>query len=164
METGNRMVDLAMQLREWSHGLCIMGSGPYGFGVSTDAISPLKAVLHLTPVPFAETDFQLSEEQVCTAKLLGIVEEGGHIWRYLLPEELLEFCRGGDPAARIVADTLRRINDAQPAVTVGECMDAYDIMADWEIMGTADCSPAEQAFLSALSKASEPRTGMEMTV
>ena len=51
-EIKNRMVLLAEQLRELTHGICKMAPGPYGIGVSTNAVSPLTAILKLTPEPF----------------------------------------------------------------------------------------------------------------
>ena len=70
-ETKNKMVLLAEQLRELTHGICTMGPGPYGIGVSTDAASSLRAVLQLSPDPFLEENFGMSGEQECKADAAG---------------------------------------------------------------------------------------------
>ncbi len=159
-ESKNKMVLLAEQLRELTHGVCIMGPGPYGIGVSTDAASSLKTVLQLMPDPFLEENFGLPGEQECKAEMLGFVGDGG--CEYLSQEELRAISQGDDPAARIVAEAVLRINESEPVVTVRECNDAFDILADWEINGQSDRSPAEQSFISSLSRGPAPQAGMEM--
>lgn len=161
-ETKNKMVLLAEQLRELTHGVCIMGPGPYGIGVSTDAASSLRTVLQLSPDPFLEENFGLSGEQECKAEMLGFVGDGGCGREYLSQEELRKISQGDDPAARMVAEAVLRINESKPAVTVRECNDAFDILADWEINGQSDRSPAEQAFISSLTGDPAPKAGMEM--
>ena len=161
-ETKNKMVLLAEQLRELTHGICTMGPGPYGIGVSTDAASSLRAVLQLSPDPFLEENFGMSGEQECKAEMLGVVGDGGCGREYLSQEELREISQGDDPAARMVAEAVLRINESKPAVTVRECNDAFDILADWEINGQSDRSPAEQAFISSLTGDPAPKAGMEM--
>lgn len=161
-ETKNKMVLLAEQLRELTHGICTMGPGPYGIGVSTDAASSLRAVLQLSPDPFLEENFGMSGEQECKAEMLGFVGDGGCGREYLSQEELRKISQGDDPAARMVAEAVLRINESKPAVTVRECNDAFDILADWEINGQSDRSPAEQAFISSLTGDPAPKAGMEM--
>ncbi len=51
-----------------------------------------------------------------------------------------------------------------PVVTVQECNDAFGILADWEINGQGDRSPAEKEFIASLSEAPEHKAGMEMTM
>lgn len=161
-ETKNKMVLLAEQLRELTHGVCIMGPGPYGIGVSTDAASSLRTVLQLSPDPFLEENFGLSGEQECKAEMLGFVGDGECDREYLSQEELRKISQGDDSAARMVAEAVLRINESEPVVTVRECNDAFDILADWEINGQGDRSPAEQAFISSLSGDPAPKAGMEM--
>ena len=161
-ETKNKMVLLAEQLRELTHGICTMGPGPYGIGVSTDAASSLRAVLQLSPDPFLEENFGMSGEQECKAEMLGFVGDGGCGREYLSQEELRKISQGDDPAARMVAEAVLRINESKPAVTVRECNDAFDILADWEINGQSGRSPAEQAFISSLTEDTAPKAGMEM--
>ena len=81
---------------------------------------------------------------------------------YLSQEELREISQGDDPAARMVAEAVLRINESKPAVTVRECNDAFGILADWEINGQSSRSPAEQAFISSLTGDPAPKAGMEM--
>ena len=161
-ESKNKMVLLAEQLRELTHGVCIMGAGPYGIGVSTDAASSLRTVLQLTPDPFLEENFGLPGEQECKAEMLGFVGGGGCDREYLSQEELREISQGDDPAARMVAEAVLRINESEPVVTVQECNDAFAVLADWEINGQSERSPAEQAFISSLSGNPAPKAGMEM--
>lgn len=161
-ETKNKMVLLAEQLRKLTHGICTMGPGSYGIGVSTDAASSLRAVLQLSPDPFLEENFGMSGEQECKAEMLGFVGDGGCGREYLSQEELRKISQGDDPAARMVAEAVLRINESKPAVTVRECNDAFDILADWEINGQSDRSPAEQAFISSLTGDPAPKAGMEM--
>ncbi len=161
-ETKNKMVLLAEQLRELTHGICTMGPGPYGIGVSTDAASSLRAVLQLSPDPFLEENFGMSGEQECKAEMLGFVGDGGCGREYLSQEELREISQGDDPAARMVAEAVLRINESKPTVTVRECNDAFGILADWEINGQSNRSPAEQAFISSLTGDPAPKAGMEM--
>ena len=163
-EVKNRIVLLAEQLRELTHGVCIMGPGPYGIGVSTDAASSLQTVLQLSPDPFLEENFGIPGEQECKAEIRGFVGDGGCDREYLSQEELRELSQGDDPIARMVAEAVLRINGSEPVVTVRECNDAFDILADWEINGQSDRSPAEQAFISSLSGDPTPKAGMEMSM
>ena len=159
-ESKNKMVLLAEQLRELTHGVCIMGPGPYGIGVSTDAASSLQAILQLSPDPFLEENFGLPGEQECKAEIRGFVGNGG--CEYLSQEELRTISRGDDPAARMVAEAVLRINESEPVVTVQECNDAFDILADWEINGQSDRSPAEKDFIASLSETPAQKAGMEI--
>ena len=163
-EVKNRMVLLAEQLRELTHGVCIMGPGPYGIGVSTDAASSLQTVLQLSPDPFLEENFGMPGEQECKAEIRGFVGNGGCDREYLSQEELRELSQGDDPIARMVAEAVLRINGSEPVVTVRECNDAFDILADWEVNGQSERSPAEQAFISSLSGDPAPKAGMEMSM
>ena len=163
-EVKNRMVLLAEQLRELTHGVCIMGPGPYGIGVSTDAASSLQTVLQLSPDPFLEENFGMPGEQECKAEIRGFVGNGGCDREYLSQEELRELSQGDDPVARMVAEAVLRINGSEPVVTVRECNDAFDILADWEVNGQSERSPAEQAFISSLSGDPAPKAGMEMSM
>lgn len=163
-ELKNRMVLLAEQLRELTHGVCIMGPGPYGIGVSTDAASSLQTVLQLSPDPFLEENFGMPGEQECKAEIRGFVGNGGCDREYLSQEELRELSQGDDPVARMVAEAVLRINGSEPVVTVRECNDAFDILADWEVNGQSERSPAEQAFISSLSGDPAPKAGMEMSM
>lgn len=163
-ETKNKMVLLAKRLRELTHGVCIMGPGPYGIGVSTDTASPLIAILQLTPDPFLEENFGMPRELACTAEMKAFTEDQRERREYLTQQELLDFCRGDDPVARIVAGAILQINESQSAVTVQECSDAFDILADWEINGQSDRSPAERAFIASLSRNPAPKAGMEMSM
>lgn len=160
----NKMVLLAQQLRELTHGICVMGPGPYGIGVSTDSVSPLTAILQLTPDPFVEENFSLPGTQTCTAEMKAFVESQRALQEYLTPEELSDFSRGDDPAARIVAEAILRINDSNPVVTVRECNHAFDILADWEINGQAERSPGEKEFIASLSETPAQKSGIEMTI
>ena len=117
-EIKNRLVLLAEQLRELTHGVCIMGPGPYGIGVSTDAASSLQTILQLSPNPFLEENFGLPGEQECKAEICGFVGDGGCDREYLSQEELRELSQGDDPAARMVAEAVLRINGSEPVVTV----------------------------------------------
>ena len=83
---------------------------------------------------------------------------------YLTRDELTAFSQGVDPAARIVAEAILRMNESNPVVTVQECNDAFGILADWEINGQGDRSPAEKDFIASLSEAPEHKAGMEMTM
>ena len=163
-EVKNRMVLLAEQLRELTNGVCIMGPGPYGIGVSTDAASSLQTVLQLSPDPFLEENFGMPGEQECKAEIRGFVGNGGCDREYLSQEELRELSQGDDPIARMVAEAVLRINGSEPVVTVRECNDAFDILADWEVNGQSERSPAEQAFISSLSGDPAPKAGMEMSM
>ncbi len=163
-EIKNRMVLLAEQLRELTHGICKMGPGPYGIGVSTDAVSPLTAILLLTPNPFEEGDVRLPDDQNCTAEMRAYTKEQMALRTYLTKDELTAFSQGDDPAARIVAEAILRMNESNPVVTVQECNDAFGILADWEINGQGDRSPAEKEFIASLSEAPEHKAGMEMTM
>ena len=163
-EVKNRMVLLAEQLRELTHGVCIMGPGPYGIGVSTDAASSLQTVLQLSPDPFLEENFGMPGEQECKAEIRGFVGDGGCDREYLSQEELRKLGQGDDPVARMVAEAVLRINGSEPVVTVRECNDAFDILADWEVNGQSERSPAEQAFISSLSGDPAPKAGMEMSM
>lgn len=163
-EIKNRMVLLTEQLRELTHGICIMGPGPYGIGVSTDNASSLWTVLQLSPDPFLEENFGLPDGQECLAEMLGFIEDGGRFKGYLSQEGLMAISHGDDPAARIVAEAVLRINESKPVITVQECSEAFDILANWEINGQSDRSPAEEAFIASLSDAPAPKTGMEMSM
>lgn len=163
-EVKNKMVLLAEQMRELTHGVCIMGPGPYGLGVSTDAASSLRTVLQLSPDPFLEENFGLPDGQECRAEMLGFIEDGGSSREYLSQDKLRGIRQSGSPAARMVAEAILKINESQPAVTVRECNDAFDILADWEINGQSDRSPAEQAFIDSLSRDPAPKAGMEMSM
>ena len=163
-EIKNRMVLLAEQLRELTHGICKMAPGPYGIGVSTDAASPLTAILLLTPNPFEEGDVRLPDDQNCTAEMRAYTKEQWALRTYLTRDELTAFSQGDDPAARIVAEAILRMNESNPVVTVQECNDAFGILADWEINGQGDPSTAEKEFIASLSKTSAPKAGMEMTM
>ena len=163
-EIKNRVVLLAEQLRELTHGICIMGPGPYGIGVSTDMASPLTVILQLTPDPFEEGDIRLPGEQTCTAEIRAFTEQQRAARTYLTKEELVAFSLGAHPAARIVAEAVLRMNESDHIVTTQECDDAFGILADWEINGQGDRSPAEKDFIASLSDAPEPRAGMEMTM
>lgn len=163
-EVKNRMVLLAEQLRELTHGVCIMGPGPYGIGVSTDAASSLQTVLQLSPDPFLEENFGMPGEQECKAEIRGFVGDGGCDREYLSQEELRELSQRDDPIARMVAEAVLRINGSESVVTVRECNDAFDILADWEVNGQSERSPAEQAFISSLSGDPAPKAGMEMSM
>ena len=163
-EIKNRMVLLAEQLRELTHGICKMGPGPYGIGVSTNAVSPLTAILLLTPEPFKEGNICLPGNQTCTVEMCAFTEEQRALRTYLTRDELAAFSQGDDPAARIVAEAILRMNDSGPVVTAQECNDAFDILADWEINGQGDPSAAETEFIASLSKTSAPKAGMEMTM
>jgi len=157
----NKLVQLSEQLRELTHGICAMGPGPYGIGVSTNAVSPLTAILQLTPDPFSEENDHLPDGQACTAEMRVFVEKRRHLEEYLSQEELVAFSQGDDPAARIVAEAVLQMNAAKTVVTVGECMDAFGILADREISGQSDPSSEERAFIASLS----PReAGHEMTM
>ena len=111
-EIKNRMVLLAEQLRELTHGICKMGPGPYGIGVSTDAASPLTAILLLTPNPFEEGDVRLPDDQNCTAEMRAYTKEQWALRTYLTRDELTAFSQGDDPAARIVAEAILRMNES----------------------------------------------------
>lgn len=161
-EVKNRMVLLAEQLRELTHGVCIMGPGPYGIGVSTDAASSLQTVLQLSPDPFLEENFGIPGEQECKAEIRGFVGDGGCDREYLSQEELREISQGDDSAARMVAEAVLRINGSEPVVTVRECNDAFDILADWEVNGQSERSPAEKDFIASLSETPAQKAGMEM--
>ena len=163
-EVKNRMVLLAEQLRELTNGVCIMGPGPYGIGVSTDAASSLQTVLQLSPDPFLEENFGMPGEQECKAEIRGFVGDGGCDREYLSQKKLRELSQGDDPIARMVAEAVLRINGSEPVVTVRECNDAFDILADWEVNGQSERSPAEQAFISSLSGDPAPKAGMEMSM
>ena len=163
-EIKNRMVLLAEQLRELTHGICKMGPGPYGIGVSTDAVSPLTAILLLTPNPFEEGDVRLPDDQNCTAEMRAYTKEQMALRTYLTKDELTAFSQGDDPAARIVAEAILRMNESGPVVTVQECNDAFGVLADWEISGQSATSPAEKEFIASLSKTSAPKAGMEITM
>ena len=161
-ELKNRMVLLAEQLRELTHGVCIMGPGPYGIGVSTDAASSLQTVLQLSPDPFLEENFGMPGEQECKAEIRGFVGDGGCDREYLSQEELREISQGDDSAARMVAEAVLRINGSEPVVTVRECNDAFDILADWEVNGQSERSPAEKVFIASLSETPAQKAGMEI--
>lgn len=161
-EVKNRMVLLAEQLRELTHGVCIMGPGPYGIGVSTDAASSLQTVLQLSPDPFLEENFGIPGEQECKAEIRGFVGDGGCDREYLSQEELREISQGDDSAARMVAEAVLRINGSEPVVTVRECNDAFDILADWEVNGQSERSPAEKDFIASLSETPAQKAGMEI--
>ena len=163
-EVKNRMVLLAEQLRELTHGVCIMGPGPYGIGVSTDAASSLQTVLQLSPDPFLEENFGIPGEQECKTEIRGFVGDGGCDREYLSQKKLRELSQGDDPIARMVAEAVLRINGSEPVVTVRECNDAFDILADWEVNGQSERSPAEQAFISSLPGLPAPKAGMEMSM
>lgn len=163
-EIKNRMILLAEQLRELTHGICIMGPGPYGIGVSTDTASPLTAILQLTPYPFKEGNICLPARQTCTVEMRAFTEEQRALRTYLTKEELVSISQGNDPAARIVAEAILKMNEAGPVVTVQECDDAFGILADWEINGQGDRSPAEKEFIASLSEAPEQKAGMEMAM
>ena len=163
-EIKNRMVLLAEQLRELTHGICKMGPGPYGIGVSTDAVSPLTAILLLTPDPFEEGDVRLPDDQNYTAEMCAYTKEQWALRTYLTRDELTAFSQGDDPAARIVAEAILRMNESNPVVTVQECNDAFGILADLEINGQGDRSPAEKEVIASLSEAPEHKAGMEMTM
>ena len=161
-ELKNRMVLLAEQLRELTNGVCIMGPGPYGIGVSTDAASSLQTVLQLSPDPFLEENFGMPGEQECKAEIRGFVGDGGCDREYLSQEELREISQGDDSAARMVAEAVLRINGSEPVVTVRECNDAFDILADWEVNGQSERSPAEKVFIASLSETPAQKAGMEI--
>ena len=82
-EIKNRMVLLAEQLRELTHGICKMAPGPYGIGVSTNAVSPLTAILKLTPEPFKEGNICLPGNQTCTVEMCAFTEEQRALRTYL---------------------------------------------------------------------------------
>ena len=161
-EVKNRMVLLAEQLRELTHGVCIMGPGPYGIGVSTDAASSLQTILQLSPDPFLEENFGMPGEQECKAEIRGFIGDGGCDREYLSQEELREISQGDDSAARMVAEAVLRINGSEPVVTVRECNDAFDILADWEVNGQSERSPAEKDFIASLSETPAQKAGMEI--
>lgn len=102
--------------------------------------------------------------QECQAEMLGYVEDGERFKGYLSQEGLMAFSRGDDPAARIVAEAVLRINESKPVVTVQECNEAFDVLVDWEINEQSDRSPAEKAFIASLSEAPGPTSGMEMSM
>ena len=62
----------------------------------------------------------------------------------------------------MVAEAVLRINGSEPVVTVQECNDAFDILADWEINGQSDRSPAEKDFIASLSETPAQKAGMEI--
>ncbi len=161
-EIKNRMALLAEQLRELTHGVCIMGPGPYGIGVSTDAASSLQTVLQLSPDPFLEENFGMPGEQECKAEIRGFIGDDGCDREYLSQEELRELSQGDDPVARMVAEAVLRINGSEPVVTVRECNDAFDILADWEINGQSERSSAEKDFIASLSETPAQKAGMEI--
>lgn len=163
-ENKNRMVLLAEQLRELTHGVCVMGPGPYGIGVSTHEVSPLTAVLQLTPDPFPEENLHFPGDLTCKAEIKVFIEAQRRRQEYLTQEELIGFSQGDHAAARMVAEAALRINASDPVLTVQECNDAFNVLADWHISGQEDRSPAELEFISSLSEEPAPKTGMEMTM
>ncbi len=158
----NKLVRFTEQFRELTRGVCTMGPGPYGIGVSTDTVSPLRAILLLTPDPFEENS-HLPDGQECAAEMRAYVEAHRQLGKYLSQDELLEFSQGDDPAASIVAEAVIRMNETKSVVTVRECLDAFDILADREINDRLERTGEERAFIDSLA-AQKGGHGMTMSM
>lgn len=132
-ETSNPMLELTNHIRQLTFGLCRPGPGPYGFGVWNANISRIGIVIRMAPNPFqeqalpTETDFMVTVEAVS--------QEGRSYGKVIRDAELVKMSEEGDPATRIVAKAALLL--CQPIqITMQECTDAFNVLAESEIQGS----------------------------
>lgn len=136
--TENRMLRLAEELRTLTMGLCRVGPGPYGFGVSTSQLSSVGAVICLEPDPYGEEPLPDGlTEYTATVRPIDTRREGRSYGRGISDGRLQELAQGGDIATRAAAKGLLQICGKPVVVSAQEGDDAFDAMAYTEASGQA---------------------------
>lgn len=136
------MLELVDELRQLTQGICRAGAGPYGIGVNTHHASQLQLWIRLTPTPFGDTPLS-PEITECTAEVLGAVGTREMGSEHLPRAQIEQLAREGDPVTRIVADALLKLGTTPISVTVKDCEEAFDVLAD-NIRYGKDCPTLEE--------------------
>lgn len=142
----NRVIRLAEELRALTLGICRVGPGPYGFGVSTKKISNVGAVVCMDPDPYGEEPLPDSvTEYTLTVRPADHESGSASFGQVISGERLLELAQDGDIATRAVAKGLLQLAGKPVVASKQEDMDAFDRMADDEINGCGDSFTADEA-------------------
>ena len=142
----NRVIRLAEELRALTLGICRVGPGPYGFGVSTKGISKVGAVVCMAPDPYGEEPLPDSvTEYTFTVRPTDHENGSASFGKVISRERLLELAEGGDIVTRAVAKGLLQLAGKPVVASKQEDIDAFDRMADDEINGRGDSFTADEA-------------------
>ena len=123
----NPMLSLKQQIEEKSEGLCTIGSGPGGIGVS----SPHESEIYMSLIFEPE---QVQDDVVFPELIEGyFVRAAGfdtETDQELTKEELEELLKESqNPITQKIADTVLALSEPQ-YISAEECADAFEIMAE----------------------------------
>lgn len=122
---GNIMLDLIEKIQQQTEGMCTVGSGPYGFGITNSNLADIGICFHFNPDPIdRETIFPewLQDYEVC------LVAFGKASQRALGAEEVAALTQDKNAATAKVATLVEELSGQPYHVTREECVDAFDIL------------------------------------
>lgn len=123
---GNIMLDLIEKIQQQTEGMCTVGSGPYGFGITNSNLADISICFHFYPDPIdRETIFPewLQDYEV------RLVAFGKASQRALGAEEVAALTQDKNTATAKVATLVEELSGQPYHVTREECVDAFDILA-----------------------------------
>lgn len=125
----NPMLSLRQQIEEKSEGLCNIGPGPGGIGVSNPSGSEVYMLLMFEPKPVQEGVVFPESVDGYSVRIAGFDEETD---RELTKEELEQLLKESqNPTTQKIADTVLALSEPQ-YISTEECVNAFRIMADEE--------------------------------
>lgn len=134
MQTTNQLLRLAGDIRSRTYGMCRVGPGPYGFGVSNNNPARIGLFLNISPNPYDGQASAVSDSAVLTVTVEAF-EKGTSFDKMLSIEDIRSFRQDKDPATCAVAKAILTISGKPIQISKAEYDEAFHIMACQDMEG-----------------------------
>lgn len=137
----NTLISIGQQIAENTGGLCRIGPGPGGLGVTNPKLSEICLLLVFDPEPVQDEVIFPESVEGYTVRTAGFETD---TWRELSRDELQNLsAESKNPVTQKIADTVLALSNPQ-YVSTEECVEAFRQLADEETQEVCE----------------EPQTGM----
>lgn len=122
----NRMLGLAVQIRQRTCGMCRVGPGIYGFGVYNSPLTKVGMLVIVTPNPCGDAPVPPGTTE-CEVSVAGFSQSDQ---RLLSREDLFRMRESSDRVTGLVISTLLELGETPVRITMEEYNEALGIMVD----------------------------------
>lgn len=130
-QLNNPMLELADRIAEKTDGLCQVGPGPYGFGVSNQHQSKIGIIIGTDPDMVQDSTILPADVEGYEVSVVGFHTDERRI---VSPEEIEAAARdSSDPATQKIALALRELSGEKLWISTKDCSEAFDVMAQREM-------------------------------
>ena len=137
----NVMLTLIDEIHQQTEKMCIVGPGPYGFGIGNSHLSDIGVVLMFQPSPVK--DHVIFPEDVPSYEV-SVQAFSKREQKFLELSEVEGLLAAENPATSKIAGAVIGLSKESRHVTRDECVEAFDVLARQELGNLKEAGEPEE--------------------